>query len=189
MMSSSIAIAAALALAVVVPPVLAAADVKPRTIEPRDGHKDFDWIHGRWTLWVKRLKEPLKGSTEWIELKGTSTVRPVLGGYGNVDEFEAEGPSGKISALTVRLYSPTSRQWSIYWGNVKKGTFDVPTVGEFKDGRGEFYDQEVYEGRNILVRYIWSNITPKSAHFEQAFSADGGKTWEVNWVSDITRVE
>ena len=89
----------------------------------------------------------------------------------------------------MRLYSPTSHRWSLYWANQKNGHFDVPTIGEFKDGRGEFFDQEMYEGRSILVRYAWSNITPRSAHFEQSCSQDGGKTWEVNWITQQTRIE
>jgi hypothetical protein len=91
--------------------------------------------------------------------------------------------------MTLRLYSPTARQWSLYWANQKNGRFDIPTVGEFKDGRGEFFDHETYEGRMILVRYVWSGITARTAHFEQSYSTDGGKTWEVNWITDQTRVE
>jgi hypothetical protein len=156
---------------------------------PHDGLHDFDFLYGHWKLTVRRLKNPLRGSHEWYDMTGTSWVRPIFGGKGNLDDFEADGPTGHVSALTIRSYSPEAHQWSIYWLNSKSGKIDVPTVGEFKNGRGEFYDQEVFDGRSILVRYIWSNITPKTAHFEQAFSPDGGKSWEVNWISDVTRVE
>jgi len=91
--------------------------------------------------------------------------------------------------MTVRLYSTTSHQWSLYWANQQNGHFDQPVVGELRGDHGELYDQEPWEGRMILVRYIWSKITPKTAHFEQAYSDDGGKTWEVNWIIDQTRVE
>jgi hypothetical protein len=178
-------IARLLALAV----VIASTGATSTGAEPHDGMHDFDFLFGRWTLWVKRLKKPLHGSHEWSQMTGTSFVRPILGGHGNIDEFEAEGPTGHISALAVRGWSPEAHQWAIYWLNAKSPRIDVPTVGEFKDGRGEFYDQELFEGRSILVRYVWSDITPKSAHFEQSFSPDGGKTWEVNWISSITRVE
>lgn len=162
----------------------------PVSAEPRDGQHDFDFELGKWKLRLKKLKEPLHNSTEWIELNGTSVTRSVWNGKAQLEELEVDSPvSGHIEGMTVRLYSPTSRQWSLNWANQKNGRFDVPTVGEFKDGRGEFYDQEMFEGRMILVRYIWSQITPKSAHFEQSFSADGGKTWEVNWITDQTRVE
>src|SRR5262245_17360681 len=157
--------------------------------EAPDGQHDFDFMFGTWKVHIRRLKNPLHGSKEWYEMDGTSVCRPIWGGKGNIEEVENDGPTGKMEALTVRLYSPTSRQWSLNWVNQKNGRFDVPTVGEFKNGRGEFYDQELFEGRSILVRYVWSDITPRSAHFEQAFSADGGKTWEVNWIAQSTRIE
>jgi len=120
---------------------------------------------------------------------GTANVRPLWGGKAQIDEVEIDLPSGRIQGMTLRLYQPESRQWNLYWVSQKVGRIDVPTVGEFKDGRGEFYDQELYEGRSILVRYVWSNITPKSAYFEQAFSPDGGKTWETNWTTQLMRIE
>jgi hypothetical protein len=94
-----------------------------------------------------------------------------------------------MSAIMVRLYSPKSQQWSLNWANRDNARFDVSTIGEFKNGRGEFYDQELFEGRSILVRYVWSNITATSGHFEQSFSDDGGKTWEANWIAQSTRIE
>ena len=156
---------------------------------PRDGQHDFDFAHGKWKIRVKRLKAPLKGSKDGVELTGTSTCRPFWGGAGNLDELVVEGPDGRIEAITLRMYSATARQWSLNWSTKKNASFGVPTVGEFRNGRGEFYDQEVWEGRTIFVRYVWSDITRTSAHFEQAFSDDGGKTWEVNWITDQTRVE
>jgi hypothetical protein len=156
---------------------------------PRDGSHDFDFAHGMWKIHVKKLKAPLKGSKEWNEFSGTSTCRPFWNGLGNLDELVVDGPDGRIDAITVRMYSPTARQWSLNWATKKGASFGVPTVGEFRNGRGEFYDQEAWEGRTIFVRYVWSDITKTSAHFEQAFSDDGGKTWEVNWITDQTRVD
>jgi len=177
------------ALALAVRPAATGAD-PAHAVEPRDGQHDFDFEIGKWKLKLKRLKERLHNSHDWEEFNGTSVTRPAWGGKAQLEEFEVDSPSaGHIEGMTVRLYSPTSHQWSLYWANQKNGRFDIPTVGEFKDGRGEFYDHEMWEGRMVLVRYIWSNITPKSAHFEQAFSPDGGKTWEVNWITDQTRVE
>jgi len=168
----------------------AAASVRPASpAEPRDGQHDFDFLFGRWKVHVRRLKNPLHGSQEWYEMTGTSVVRPIWGGNANIEEVANDGPNGHMEALMVRLYSPTSRQWSLNWVNQKNPHFDVPTIGEFKDGRGEFYDQEMFEGRSILVRYVWSDIKPNSAHFEQSFSADGGKTWEPNWIAQCTRAE
>jgi hypothetical protein len=173
----------------IVPPAAWAADA-PAAVKPgRDGSHDFDFALGRWKVRVRRLKAPLTGSKEWYEMSATSTCRPFWNGAGNIDEFDADGPTGHIQAVTVRMYSSTSRQWSLNWATTKNALFGVPTVGEFRDGKGEFYDQEVFEGRTIFVRYVWSGITKNSAHFEQSFSDDGGKTWEVNWITDQMRIE
>ena len=99
------------------------------------------------------------------------------------------GPTGHILGLTLRLYNPSSRQWNLNWVNAAKGTLDIPTIGSFRDGKGEFYDQESWNGRTILVRYEWTRTTTSSPHFEQSFSDDGGKTWEVNWITDQVRVK
>ena len=158
--------------------------------ELRDGQHDFDFEIGSWKLHLKRLLHPLTGSTTWVEFNGTVVARKIWDGRANLDEFQADNSSGHIEGLTLRLYSPESHQWSLYWASSKAGTLaGPPQVGEFKDGRGEFYCQDTYNGRMILIRYAWSDITPNSAHFEQAFSDDGGKTWEVNWITDQTRVK
>ena len=155
---------------------------------PRDGQHDFDFEIGTWKVHLKKLQHPLTGSTTWIEFDGTIAARAVWDGRANFDEFEADSPSGHVEGLTLRLYNPQARQWNLYWANPKDGTFSgPPQVGEFKNGIGEFYCQDTYNGRMILIRYVWSAITPNSAHFEQSFSTDGGKTWEVNWITDQTR--
>jgi hypothetical protein len=131
---------------------------------------------------------PLTGSTTWVDYDGTTRVRPVWNGRANLLELEADGPSGHIEALSLRLYNPESHQWSINFANSKGGTLGTPTIGEFKHRRGEFYDQETLNGRSILVRFVISDITATSCHFEQAFSDDGGKSWEVNWIATDTRI-
>jgi len=160
----------------------------PGTPARNGGEHDFDWEIGTWKAHLSRLLHPLTGSTTWVEFEGTSTVRSVWNGRANLGEFEAEGPAGHVEGLTLRLYSPQSRQWSLHWANSADGLLGQPTIGEFKDGRGEFLDQEPFGGRVILVRFVFSNITPNSFRFEQAFSDDGGKTWEVNWIATFTRV-
>ena len=122
-------------------------------------------------------------------LVSTGNCVPVWGGKAQLDQLEVDGPSGHIQGLTLRLYNPESHQWSLIWFNAKNPVLGLPTVGEFKNGRGEFYDHEPINGRMVLVRYIWSEITANSAHFEQSFSEDGGQTWEVNWITDQTRVD
>jgi len=158
------------------------------TPKPRDGQHDFDFHIGTWKTHLKRLVRPLTGSTTWVEYEGTTVVRKVWDGRANLVELKAGGPAGHFEGLSLRLYNPTSRQWSLNFANAGDGTLTQPTIGEFKNGRGEFYDQETLNGRAILVRFVISDITPTSCRFEQSFSDDGGKTWEVNWIAVDTRV-
>jgi hypothetical protein len=154
----------------------------------RDGSHDFDFEDGAWKIHLKRLQHSLSGSHTWTEFDGTTTTRRLWNGGAHIEEFETSGASGRVEGLTLRIYDRESHQWSIYWANSKNGQLGIPAmVGEFKNGVGEFYDQEPYNGRMIFVRFLWSRITPNSAHFEQSFSDDGGKTWEVNWITDQTR--
>ena len=155
----------------------------------RDGQHDFDFLLGKWQFHLKRLQNPLTGSKSWVEFDGTGTCRAIWNGKALVEEVDFNGPTGRIEGVMVRLYNPQSHQWSLNWANAANGKFDIPTIGSFKDGIGEFYDMEPYNGRTILVRYIWSKTTTSSPHFEQSYSEDGGKTWEVNWVTDQVRVE
>ena len=163
------------------------ASVQP-TLAERDGQQDFDFEIGTWKTHLSRLQHPLTGSTTWIEYQGTSVVRKIWNGRANLVELEINGPLDHIEGLSLRLYNPEAHQWSLNFANSKVGTLSVPTIGEFKNGRGEFFDQETFNGRTILVRNVWSDITPNSCRFEQAFSDDGGKTWEVNWIATDTRV-
>jgi hypothetical protein len=154
----------------------------------RDGEHDFDFEIGVWKTHLALLQHPLTGSTKWVEYDGTSVVRK-LGKHGaNLVELEADGPAGHLEALSLRLYNPASHQWSLNFANRATGVMGQPTIGEFKDGRGEFFDQETLNGRAILVRFVISDITANSCHFEQAFSDDGGATWELNWITTDTRV-
>ena len=155
----------------------------------RDGQHDFDFEIGTWKTHLRRLLKPLTGSTSWVEYDGITTVRKVWNGRANLVELIADGPAGRFEGLSLRLYNPQSRQWSLNFANINGGVITTPTIGEFKNGRGEFYNQETLNGRAILVRFVISDITPDSCHFEQAFSDDGGKTWEVNWIATDTRVK
>ena len=154
-----------------------------------DGQRDFDFLIGKWKYHLKRLENPLTGSKSWIEFDGTGVCRPIWNGNAQIDELDVNGPSGHVQGLTLRLYNPQSRQWNLNWANAKDATLGVPTIGSFKNGRGEFYDQETYRGRTILVRYEWTRTTTDSPHFEQSFSDDGGKTWEVNWITDQVKAK
>jgi hypothetical protein len=158
--------------------------------DKRDGQHDFDFAVGSWKFHLKRLKQRLAGSNEWVELDGTVVCRKVLDGRGEVEELNVESADKHmhIQGLALRLYNPESHQWSIYWANGADGVLEQsPMVGQFNNGRGEFYNQQIYQGRAIYARFVWSDVTTNTPHFEQAFSVDGGKTWETNWITDQTR--
>ncbi len=170
------------------PATAQSAPEKPAAV-PHDGQHDFEFEIGSWKTHVRRLVHPLSGSNEWAEYDGTSVVRKIWDGSGNLVELRIEGPAGRIDGVSLQLYNPQSRQWSLNYASRSSGTLSPPTIGEFRNGRGEFFDQETFNGRAILVRFIISDIKPNSIHFEQSFSDDGGKTWEVNWIANDTRIE
>jgi hypothetical protein len=158
-----------------------------QSVTPRDGQHDFDFEVGAWNVHNSRLLHPLTGSTSWIEFDGTSVARKVWDGRADLLELESETPNGHAEGMILRLYNPQSHQWSITFASSRDGSLGQPVVGEFKNGRGEFYGQEVVNGRTVLARNVVSDITPNSYRVEFAFSDDGGKTWEVNWISVHTR--
>ncbi|MGA9306284.1 MAG: hypothetical protein WBW31_12860 [Candidatus Sulfotelmatobacter sp.] len=162
----------------------------PADLPQRDGSHDFDFLIGDWKAHVRRLPDRLNKSDVWVEYDGISNHKKLLDSNANFEEFDVTSADKKlhIKAQTLRLYNPTSHQWSIYLVDLDKGTLGLPpVVGDFSGDRGEFFDQEEYKGRAILVRYVWLNISPKSARMEQSFSPDGGKTWEVNWICELSR--
>jgi hypothetical protein len=149
---------------------------------------DFDLFHGRWVVHHRRLKDRLAGCTEWEVFGGNTCVQPLLGGAGNLDDNLIELPAGPYRAVTLRSFDPATKQWAIWWLDGRyPHTVDVPMVGGFEAGIGTFFADDTFRGRPIRVRFLWSNITAATARWEQAFSADGGKTWETNWEMDFTR--
>jgi hypothetical protein len=138
-----------------------------------DGRDDFDFFIGRWKGHNRRLRERLK----------------VLGGIGNMDEVTFHRKTGYAEGFTLRLFDPQAQEWLIYWAASSGGKLELPMIGKFENGRGEFYAHEVFENRHVYSRFIWSEITETSCRWEQAFSIDGGKTWETNWIADFTRLE
>jgi hypothetical protein len=157
------------------------------TSSERDGQHDFDFHLGNWKTHISRLQQPLTGSTTWIKYEGTLVARAVWNGRAQLEELEADGPTGHMEDLLLFLYNPQSHQWSLDAAAANDAAVGQPMFGEFKNGRAEFYDQEPFKGRSILVRQVWSDITPTSHHFEQSFSDDGGKTWEPNFKATLTR--
>jgi hypothetical protein len=151
-----------------------------------DGSRDFDFWMGSWKVHNRRLRERLKGSTDWDEFEATATARLLLGGAGNEDVYRTEFAGG-FTGMSFRFFDKATRRWSIYWADSRKGTLEPPVVGSFQGDVGVFEGDDVLEGRPIRVRFTWSRVTSPSPRWEQAFSADGGKTWETNWVMDMTR--
>jgi hypothetical protein len=166
-----------------------ASKTSQQTAAERDGQHDFDPLVGAWKYHLKKLLHPLTGSTTWVEFDGTGVCFKVWDGRAELDTIEVDSPAaGHIEGLTLRLYNPQSKQWRLYWANSKSGILDPPQIGEFKNGRGEFFAQDTVNGKAIFIRFVWTNLITNTPHFEQSFSDDGGKTWEVNWITDQTRV-
>ena len=156
----------------------------------RDGSHDFDFLIGDWKAHVRRLPERLVGSKTWVEYTGISNHKKLLDSNANFEQFEVDSPKVHlhIKGQTLRMYNRESHQWSIYLIDLDKGTLDLPpVVGQFTGNRGKFYNQQDWKGRKVLAHYVWLNISPKSARMEQSFSADGGKTWETNWICELSK--
>ncbi len=148
---------------------------------------DFDFLIGNWSVLHRRLKRRLAGDTDWVEFTGAATARKILGGLGNFDEIQIALPSDPYLGATLRLFNPATQLWSIYWMDSRHPVMDPPMVGKFEDGRGLFYGNDVFEGRPIRLRFIWSPTTAATCRWEQAFSEDGGQSWETNWTMAFTR--
>jgi hypothetical protein len=155
---------------------------------PSSAEHDFDFDFGTWKMHIRRLLHPLTGSSEWTTMEGTTVTNRIWNGRANLATVEADGPTGHLELLSLRLYDPRAHQWNISFATSDSAVLGTPSVGTFNDGRGEFYDAELYHGRNILVRFsIWS-VSANEVRSEQAFSDDGGQTWETNWINIATRV-
>ncbi len=152
-----------------------------------DHQHDFDWEIGDWKVHLRRLLHPMTGANEWAQYEGTAHVRKVWNGRANLLELELDGPAGHIEGLSLRLYDRRTKRWSVYFATSDDGTLDIPMVGQFQNGRGEFFDRETIQGKMIDLRFVFSDVTAKSFHGEQSFSPDLGKSWETNWIEDFTR--
>ncbi len=153
----------------------------------RDGQRDFDFWLGTWKARSRRLERPLSGSSTWIEFDAVNVTTAILGGRAWIDEYAADRPTGRVEGMTMGLYDPNSGDWSLYWWNPTTGPMSPPVIGRFTNGRGEFFSQEQVQGRTVLVRQLWLSERPGTLRWEQAYSTDGGKTWETNGISDWVR--
>jgi hypothetical protein len=190
MREAAIAIAVGLALAGIAGPSSARpADTAQSQSAARDGQHDFDWEIGTWTTKVKVRRNPLSGAApDWAEYEGTSVVKPLLGGRANFVELSVGGPRGRIEGGSLRLFNPKAQQWSLNYASLANGLLTAPVFGSFDgQGRGRFYGQDTLDGRAILVRFVIARVSSREAQFEQAYSTDGGQTWEENWIAVDTR--
>ena len=154
--------------------------------QEKDGRHDFDFLEGTYKVHNRRLRERLKGSTEWIEFEATNVSRGILGGLGNEDEYRTDFWPGYVG-MAFRFFDPTTKRWAIYWADSKRGILEPPVYGSFSNGRGEFEGDDTCDGKPIRVRFLWTKLDTPTPRWEQAFSADGGKAWETNWVMDFRR--
>jgi hypothetical protein len=171
--------------------ILSPACVLAQTTAARDGQHDFDFEFGSWRAHIERLPHPLSGepvdSAHWIGMDGTSVARKVWDGRANLGELEVSNATSHIEGLSLRSYNPKSGQWNIYWANSKEGSLGTAMVGGFRNGRGEFYGPDTLGDKAIFVRFIFSDIKQGTFKLEQAFSGDGGKTWETNWRASFVK--
>jgi hypothetical protein len=157
-------------------------------VDNLDDRSGFDFLVGHWTVRHRRLKERLVGCTEWEAFPGTCRMRPLLDGQANVDDNVLQLPSGTYRAAAIRAYDPVTRQWSIWWLDSRHPhDLGTPVVGAFEDGTGTFFADDILNGQPIRVRFLWTDITAVSARWQQAFSQDGGATWETNWIMEFER--
>jgi hypothetical protein len=169
--------------------VVAVASVAKAQPAATDGQHDFDFEFGAWKTHISRLVHPLTGSKTWVQYDGEHIVSKLWNGRANIGTLEVSGPAGHIEGMSLNLYNPQSRQWTISFASSSVGSLNPSLTGAFHNGRGEFYDQETFGGRAVYVRNVFFDITPRSYRFEQSFSADGGKTWEPNWVAHSVLVK
>jgi len=186
--AARLASAVLLVTAAAAPVCTATAQAQPAPV--RDGQHDFDWELGRWKTAVRVLRNPLSGATpDWAEFSGTSVVKPILGGRANSVELSVRNDKGAIEGVSLRLYNPQARQWSLNYATVRGGGMTAPVYGAFDaKGRGTFYGQDMLDGRAIMVRFVITPVSANEARFEQAYSADGGVSWETNWIAVDTRL-
>jgi hypothetical protein len=152
------------------------------------GARDFDFLIGEWRIHNRRLTDRLVGADTWEMFEATLSVRSILGGLGNVDEFTADWNGTRVEALTLRVFNPHTEEWSLYWVDNMTAVVQLPVVGRFRGGRGEFFGHDAHNGIPVLVRFLWKDVTAHSATWEQAFSTDKGQTWETNWIMEFARM-
>jgi hypothetical protein len=150
---------------------------------------DFDFLVGKWVLKDKKLKSRLTNSSEWIEFESTVEMRKLLNGIGNMDIYKTMVDGKPFEGIALRLFNPKTKLWSIYWADSNVGVMDPPVVGSFEGNIGKFYCKDKFNGKDIVVLFLWDKTDPNNPVWSQAFSPDNGKTWEVNATNTSHRAE
>lgn len=158
------------------------------TPSPRSSKHDFDFYEGKWLLQNKKLKERLSGCTEWLTFESTQEMYKVLHGIGNIDNYLATFNGEPFEGMSLRLFNPKTRLWSIYWADSNEGILQPPVVGSFENGIGHFLTKDIFKGKNIVVLFRWDVRDKEKPVWSQAFSDDHGKTWEWNWYMYFSRL-
>jgi len=148
---------------------------------------DFDFLVGGWKIRNRKLKEPLTGRAEWEEFDATQDLRQILLGAGNFDIFSTKFGDKPFEGYTLRLFDPKTRLWTIYWADSNEGKLDGGKVGSFDGDTGEFFARDVFDGQNVIVKFLWTKRNPEAPVWSAAFSVDEGKTWEWNWYAHFSR--
>lgn len=157
------------------------------TASELSSHHDFDFYEGKWLIHNRKLNNRLCNSDEWTEFTAKQEMQIILLGFGNTDNFIAEFGGKAFEGRTIRLFDPKTKLWSMYWTDNTNPILQPPTVGSFKDGIGKFYCKDTFEGKPIIVEFLWDKTNPQNPRWRQAFSADKGETWEINWYMDMSR--
>jgi len=152
-------------------------------------HEDFDFLEGQWTIHNRKLNSRLSNSSDWTEFEASCDCRKILNGFGNVDSFQTTIDGELFEGMSLRLFNPQTRLWSIYWANSVTVVLDVPQLGSFEDRIGRFYARDTHEGKNIIVQFCWDATNPEAPVWSQAFSPDNGQSWEWNWYMSFRRRE
>lgn len=168
---------------------LACASLSASADSPRNGAHDFDFARGIWHTHVTQVLDPFDGGTHTETMDGTKTARPVWNGRAWLEEIEADGPKGHWEGATLFVYNSKAGQWSQTYIDSDSGKIEAPTIGGFKDGRGELFGTTTYKGRSVLVRGVWSDITPNAHRYEISYSRDGGQTWVTAFKAHLTRLK
>lgn len=164
-----------------------------RITASRDGSHDFDFLYGKWKMPNHRLVKRLAGSHDWEDFMSYDECHPLPGGLGDEDFFKTAHWKDFVG-MTTRTYDPKTGLWRLYWvdNTFSGGVMEAPVVGKFEGNVGVFEAPDTFDGKPIVVRFTWT-VHPKGdkvvADWAQAFSADGGKTWETNWTNQIIRMD